>query len=302
MSNSFIGLDWGTTSFRAYLVRGDGSVADEVSAPGGILAVKDGAFEAALEQQIGAWDKSLPVIASGMITSRQGWVEIPYVECPAGPAEIAKAIVRKDLASGRVIHFMTGLHLASPSLGHDVMRSEEMQVFGNLESGANDLGIRHFVTPGTHSKWIDVVDGRITGFATYVTGEVFAVLRQHSILGRLMTSDADDEAAFQRGVAKAFEDPAGLLHNLFSVRSLGLFNEMSCDVLASYLSGLVIGSEIAHASASRDRDADYVILASAGIAQRYQRAMAAAGLKARLGDPLAIVRGETLVAKLAGII
>ncbi len=297
MTHSFIGLDWGTTSFRAYLVRADGSVADEMSAAGGILAVKDGAFEAALEQQIGAWDKSLPVIASGMITSRQGWVEIPYVDCPAGPAEIARAIVRRELASGRVIHFMTGLHLASPTLGHDVMRSEEMQVFGNLDSGAT-----HFVTPGTHSKWIDVVDGRIMNFATYVTGETFAVLRQHSILSRLMTSDADDEAAFQRGVAKAFEDPAGLLHNLFSVRSLGLFNEMTGDALASYLSGLVIGSEIAHASASRDRDAEYVILASAGIALRYQRAMLAAGLKARLGDPLAIVRGETLVAKLAGII
>ncbi len=297
MTHSFIGLDWGTTSFRAYLVRADGSVADEMSAAGGILAVKDGAFEAALEQQIGAWDKALPVIASGMITSRQGWVELPYVDCPAGPAEIAKAIVRKDLASGRVIYFMTGLHLASPTLGHDVMRSEEMQVFGNLDSGAT-----HFVTPGTHSKWIDVVDGRIVNFATYVTGETFAVLRQHSILGRLMTSDADDEVAFQRGVAKAFEDPAGLLHNLFSVRSLGLFNAMPGDELASYLSGLVIGSEIAHASASRDREADYVILASAGIALRYQRAMLAAGLKVRLGDPLAIVRGEAMVAKLAGII
>ncbi len=297
MTHSFIGLDWGTTSFRAYLVRADGSVADEMSAAGGILAVKDGAFEAALEQQIGAWDKALPVIASGMITSRQGWIEIPYVDCPAGPAEIARAIVRRELASGRVIHFMTGLHLASPTLGHDVMRSEEMQVFGNLDSGAT-----HFVTPGTHSKWIDVVDGRIMNFATYVTGETFAVLRQHSILGRLMTSDADDEVAFQRGVAKAFEDPAGLLHNLFSVRSLGLFNAMPGDALASYLSGLVIGGEIAHASASRDRDAEYVILASAGIALRYQRAMAAAGLKSRLGDPLAIVKGEAMVAKLAGII
>jgi 2-dehydro-3-deoxygalactonokinase len=297
MAHPFIGLDWGTTSFRAYLVQGDGSVAAEVSAPGGILAVKDGAFEASLEQQIGAWDKSLPVIASGMITSRQGWIEIPYVECPAGPAEIAKAIVRRQLTSGRVVHFMTGLHLASPSLGHDVMRSEEMQVFGNLDSGA-----KHFVTPGTHSKWIDVVDGRIVNFATYVTGETFAVLRQHSILGRLMTSDVDDEVAFGRGVAKAFEDPAGLLHNLFSVRSLGLFNEMTGDSLASYLSGLVIGSEVGHAAASRDQDAEYVILASAGIALRYQRAMQAAGLKVRMGDPLAIVKGEALVAELAGII
>ena len=297
MSKRFIGLDWGTTSFRAYLVNEMGVVVDEVSAPEGILAVKDGAFEVVLEQHIAAWDKDLPIIASGMITSRQGWVELPYVDCPAGPTELAAALHVKALDSGRVVHFATGLHMASATLGHDVMRSEEMQVFGNLESGA-----QHFVTPGTHSKWIDVEAGRIVNFATYVTGETFSVLRHHSILGRLMTSDVHDEKAFLKGVEKAFEDPAGLLHNLFSVRSLGLYNVLGGDELASYLSGIVIGSEIAHASASRDRSALYAILASPAIGGRYLLAMKAAGLEAILGDPQAIVKGERLVATLAGII
>jgi 2-dehydro-3-deoxygalactonokinase len=259
--------------------------------------VKDNGFEAVLESHIGHWDKSLPVVAAGMITSRQGWIELPYAECPAGPAELAKHIHVHKAKSGRVIHFLTGLHLKSDTIGHDVMRSEETQVFGSLDSGA-----AHFVTPGTHSKWIDVVDGKITRFATYITGEMFSLLRNHSILGRLMTSDDDDEAAFLKGVDKAFADPAGFLHSLFSVRSLGLFNDVPTDKLASYLSGIVIGTEVAHATLSNDRAAKYVILASPGIGGRYVRAMKAAGLDAAMGDPLAVIKGEAEVARLAGVI
>jgi 2-dehydro-3-deoxygalactonokinase len=265
MHKSFIALDWGTTSFRAYLVGADGAAKNQFADSEGILAVKDSGFEAVLEKHIEHWDKSLPVVAAGMITSRQGWIELPYAECPAGPAELAKHIHVHQAKSGRVIHFLTGLHLKSDTIGHDVMRSEETQVFGSLDTGA-----AHFVTPGTHSKWIDVVDGKITRFATYITGEMFSLLRNHSILGRLMTSDDDDEAAFLKGVDKAFADPAGFLHSLFSVRSLGLFNEVPTDKLAPYLSGIVIGTEVAHATLSNDRAAKYVILASPGIGGRWR--------------------------------
>jgi 2-dehydro-3-deoxygalactonokinase len=297
MTKPFIGLDWGTTSFRAYLVNSVGAVSDQIAAAEGILSVKDGAFEHALEQHIAAWDKSLPVIASGMITSRQGWVELPYVDCPAGPEDLAKAIHTKPLASGRTLHFLTGLHLNSPTLGHDVMRSEETQVFGALDSGA-----KHFVTPGTHSKWIDVEDGKITNFATYVTGETFAVMKAHSILGRLMANDVDDEHAFLKGIDRAFADPAGLLHNLFSARSLGLYQELPPEKISSYLSGLIIGAEIGHAISMRDSTQHYVVLASPGIGGKYMTAMKHAGLRVSMGDPLAIVKGERAVAQAAGLI
>jgi 2-dehydro-3-deoxygalactonokinase len=297
MSKPFIGLDWGTTSFRAYLVNSEGAVTDQVSAPEGILAVKDGDFEHALEHNIGAWDKSVPVIASGMITSRQGWIELPYVDCPAGPEDLAKSVHSKTLNSGRNVHFLTGLHLQSPSIGHDVMRSEETQVFGALDSGA-----KHFVTPGTHSKWIDVEDGKITNFATYMTGETFAVMKAHSILSRLMSQDGDDEHAFLQGVDRAFADPAGLLHNLFSARSLALYQELSPDKIASYLSGMIVGAEVAHAVSMRDSTQHYVVLASQGIGGKYMSAMKHAGLRVTFGDPLAIVKGERLVAAAAGLI
>ena len=297
MSKSFIAIDWGTTSFRAYHVDSDGAVINEVSAAEGILSVKDGKFDEALESQIGAWDKSLPILGSGMITSRQGWIERPYLDCPASAADLANALHVHKTEQGRTIHFATGLHYASATTPHDVMRSEETQVFGSLDKGAT-----HFVTPGTHSKWVDVTDGRITKFATYMTGEVYSVLRQHTILGRLITSDADDATSFLKGAKAAFADPTGFLHNIFATRTLGLFNDLSGDELASYLSGVVIGTEVAHAVRHHSKNVKYVVLASPKIGVRYVRAMEAAGLEVSYGNPQAIVKGLREIGRLGGVI
>ena len=297
MAREFIALDWGTTSFRAYRVSTSGHVLDTVSAPDGILAVRDGAFEAALEAHIGAWDTGLPVMAAGMITSRQGWIELPYLPCPASAADLARALHMHTTASGRRIAFATGLSYRAPNGMPDVMRSEETQVFGSL-----DLGLNHFVTPGTHSKWITTKGEAITRYTTYVTGEVFAALKDHTILGRLMKPGADDEEAFAMGVRAALDDPAGFLHRIFSARSLGLFGEIAPEAISSYLSGQVIGTEVAHAIRDNPRDAEYAVLASPGIGARYVKAIEIAGLKVRYGDPEAIVKGLALIARKAGII
>lgn len=297
MSGPFIAVDWGTTSFRAYRIDASGKAVEDIAASEGILSVKDGDFDSALERHIGAWDKSLPILAAGMITSRQGWIELPYLDCPAGAADMARALHRHEMKSGRVVHFSTGLHFLSPSLGHDVMRSEETQVFGALATGA-----RHFITPGTHSKWIDVEEGRITRFSTYVTGELFAVMKAHSLLGRLITGDAPDEGAFRHGVEKSLADPAGLSHVLFSARSLGLYNELPGDKIASFMSGLIVGAEVAHALMTRDPKAGYVVLASRGIGGAYVSALAIAGVEARFGDSLAIVHGLHAIGAAAGIV
>lgn len=297
MARPFIAVDWGTTSFRAYELSAEGAVVREAASPDGILAVKDQAFEAALETHLQGWNAALPILTAGMITSRQGWVERPYVDCPATAADLARALHSHTTASGRSIFFSTGLHYLSPTLGHDVMRSEETQVFGALDDGA-----RHFITPGTHSKWIDVEGETITGFSTYLTGELFALLRTHSILGRLMTAEPAINGHFRSGVEKALAEPAGLSHLLFSARSLGLYNEIPGDGIASYLSGLVIGAEVAHALMSRDLDAGYLILASPKIGGAYAAAMEVAGATASYGDPLAIVKGLRRIGVAAGVI
>jgi 2-dehydro-3-deoxygalactonokinase len=297
VTTAFIALDWGTTSFRAYRASSEGDVLDTVTAPQGILAVKDGAFDAAMEQAIGAWDTKLPVLASGMITSRQGWHDMPYVPCPAGLKEIAAGMKHHRSQRGREIYFVSGLSAFAHDGTPDVLRGEETQVLG-----ASQGGLEHFLAPGTHNKWMDVEDGVIRRFTTYVTGEAFAVFKQHSILGRLMTGEADDERAFEMGVNKGLNDPAGLLHHLFSVRSLGLYDRLRGDQLPSYMSGLLLGTEIGHARQGRSASAAYTILASPHIAARYVRAMAMAGLKARAAEANVAVKGLARIAHAKGVI
>ncbi len=290
-------MDWGTTAFRAYEVNADGKVINTATAPEGILTVQDQRFEETLESHIGTWDKSLPVVASGMITSRQGWVECAYTECPAQVSDLAQSITRKTTASGRTIHFITGLHYNSPTIEHDVLRGEETQVIGSLENGATQ-----FITPGTHSKWISVNGGRIEAFATYMTGETYALYRNHSILGRLMKDGPQDEAAFMRGVAQSLQTPTDMLHQLFSVRTLGLFNEVPPEKLASYLSGLLIGYEVGSAIAGHRGGEQYLVLGSHALAANYVTALRRAGLNVALGDPLSGINGQRLIAKEAGIL
>jgi 2-dehydro-3-deoxygalactonokinase len=297
LSSGFIALDWGTSSFRAYLLNSDGTIQETIAAPHGILAVKDAAFDETLETQIGNWDKALPVMASGMITSRQGWVELPYVACPASLQSIAAAVHPHTSKQGRKLFFVPGISYRSPDGIPDVIRGEETQVFG-----ASKGGHEHFVTPGTHSKWIDVSNGEIRSFSTYMTGEVFALLKNHSILGKLMTGETNNSAAFEQGVRPGLKDPAGFLHCIFSTRTLALFKEMPTDHLSSYLSGQVIGTEIAHAIAKNLAGAQYQILATPALGELYMKAMTIAGLNVSYGEPDVAVKGLRRIAMTAGLL
>lgn len=295
MTAAFIALDWGTTSFRAYLVDHDAHVLESRSGADGILSVKDGGFAVVLERHIGDWDKALPVLAAGMITSKQGWIEVPYCACPAGLIEIAAALRRHRTQSGRDIAFVPGLSVRAAHDAPDVMRGEETQILGAATDGV-------FVLPGTHSKWVHVRDGRIANFTTFMTGEVFAALRQHTILGRLMTAEEHDRDSFERGVRLGLARPDLLLHSLFSVRTLGLFDEIGGAHLASYLSGLLLGCEIAAARTEPSGDGPLTILGSEALTARYGEALALAGLEAKSGPPDITVNGLARIGKAAGII
>jgi 2-dehydro-3-deoxygalactonokinase len=278
-------IDWGTSSFRAYRLAEDGTVRERREAPLGILQLKGPNFAGALESQVGHWEAEDdgPVLMSGMIGSRQGWVEAPYVECPAGPADVAGHLMPVAWRE-RKLWIVPGLVDRTRGVP-DVMRGEETQLFGVMDT----LGPgRHTVClPGTHSKWVRIEHGRIAGFRTHMTGEVFAVLKQHSILGRLMTGAADDDAAFGEGVARAGE-AGGLLHHLFGVRTRGLFEEMPAASLASYLSGLLIGHELAQEADGATR---VHVLGAPQLAPLYARALARAGREAVILDADAAVIG-----------
>ena len=194
---AFIGLDWGTTSFRAYLADARGHALETLPDGEGALALKAGEHEPYLASRIGAWPR-LPILACGMVGAKQGWREAPYRACPAGLAEIAGAMLAVPTSFGEV-RIAPGLTATDRAGAPDVMRGEETQILGALAAG---LGDGAYVLPGTHSKWAHVEDGRVLGFETYMTGEVFSVLKTHSVLGRMMAPERRGEG-FARGLSAA---------------------------------------------------------------------------------------------------
>ena len=296
-----ISVDWGTSNFRAYLADSDGTILAERESPSGILAVEGGKFADVLRAEIGSWVEThgpLPVMMSGMIGSRQGWVETPYVRCPAGIPEIAQALTAFEVDGIGTVHLVPGLDHIPENEPPDVMRGEETQIIGAMGSAPQDT---LFVHPGTHSKWATVLGGVITGFRTYMTGEVFAALKDHTILGRLMTKSPSDGSGFMRGIEAARKGgPAGnLLHQLFSVRTLGLFDQLPGGELSEYLSGLLIGSEIT--AAARPGQA-ITIFGSGELTARYGRAAEALGLTWNPGPEHSVVAGQLLIARAAGLL
>ncbi len=281
-----IAIDWGTSSFRAYRLGSDGRVLDSRSARQGILSVQNGKFSAVLEAQIGDWSAAGdgPVVMSGMIGSRQGWLEVPYAACPAGLEEIA-AGMREVTWPGGTAWIAPGLSCRDEAGIPDVMRGEEVQIIGVLDRlgpGAHTVCL-----PGTHSKWVEVSDGRIARFSTHMTGEAFAVFKAHSILGRLIKDGATDDAAYEDGVRRS-ADAGGLLHHLFGVRARGLFGELNDAASASYLSGMLIGHEIRSAHGGRGR---VNVLCSAQLAEIYGHAFAVLGIEADALDPDSVTKG-----------
>jgi 2-dehydro-3-deoxygalactonokinase len=277
---AFIGIDWGTSSFRAYLADAKGRALETLPDGRGALAVQPGEHEAYLRERLARWPR-LPVIACGMVGAKQGWREAPYVACPAGAAEIAAAGV-----SVGEVRIVPGVRTTDAHGAPDVMRGEETQILGALAAGGGD-GI--YVLPGTHSKWARVEAGRIVGFETFMTGEVYAVLRAHSVLGRMMAAEIPGEG-FARGVeaARGLARPGDLLHAMFAARTFGLFETLPPDQLGEYLSGLLIGAEILAGARGAPRA---TAIGSAGLTARYAGAGAQLGVEISAGPADAALLG-----------
>ncbi len=309
---ALIGLDWGTSSLRGYLLAADGSTIDSVTRPWGIQHLPTGGFADAFMGIAGEWlsrEPALPIVAAGMVGSRQGWREVPYVDCPADTAAIARGLLAFDCEAGR-IHLVPGVIQRGPL--PNVLRGEETQIMGAL---AREPALEReslVVLPGTHSKWVRVRDGRITNFDTFMTGELFAVLREHSLLGKPASEagadaiSADAKAtAFARGLGVARASGAeGIAGRLFTTRSLYLTGELPAAATLDYLSGLLVGEEIRSAVARQPGGhlPSTVLVGEPALCGRYQQAIAAMNMPAArvLADSAAA--GLWQVAKAAGIV
>ncbi len=282
-----IGVDWGTTSFRAFRFAADGTIRDQRSALKGILNVPDSRFADTLREEIGPWLAAGEnhVLLSGMIGSRQGWKEAPYVACPAGAAEIAASLVEIEFDWGQV-KLVPGLSGTDQAGVAEVMRGEETQVFGVLTAmGGSGLAC----LPGTHSKWVQVENGRVISFTTHMTGEAFGALRGHTILGRMMREGPSNGAPFDAGVRRA-GDPGGLLHHIFGARAEVLAGRLAETDAAAYLSGILIGHEVRAALAGRQGEVVHVI-GSPELTALYGRAISTHGVFAERHDGEAAAHG-----------
>jgi 2-dehydro-3-deoxygalactonokinase len=294
-----IALDWGTSNLRASLLGDGGAVIETRAAPGGVMAVPERRFEPALMALAGDWIRELrcPLIASGMIGSRQGWQEAPYLDCPAGIASAAARLLQIPLLAGATLHIAPGLSCTGADGQADVMRGEETQLWGaELPAGTC------CVLPGTHAKWAWMGQANtVQTFQTYMTGELYALLTQHGILGRLMQFGTSSPAAFQQGVALGLKEHANALHVVFAARTAGLMGRLTPQELPDFLSGILIGVEIGSAT-RHSTPAAVSVLGDAGLAARYETALHTAGIITQRVPEHATTRGQWLLAQQAGLV
>lgn len=301
-----IGIDWGSTGFRAYRFGEDGTILETRTSVKGIKSVgpevadRSGAFAAILREELGSWlDGSVTtILMSGMITSRNGWVETPYVATPATDDDLLSGAIRRSL-DGIELIYLPGVSVSEPVA--DVMRGEEVQVFGaNLGTKSSLV-----VLPGTHSKWAHISEGRIESFATFVTGELFDLLRNKSLVGGLAEGDDFHELAFLEGVDEALEDApetGGLVRRLFGARASVLVAGKAPTKVSSYLSGLLIGNEIHEADRMFGAVDRVAIIGSEALEMRYGLAMKRAGIATTSGIRDAAARGLYRIAERMGLI
>jgi 2-dehydro-3-deoxygalactonokinase len=275
-ADGFIAVDWGTTNRRGYLIADGGRMTDEMEDDRGILSVGHEGFDRAVADLKGRLGDR-PLLMAGMIGSNRGWVEAPYVPCPAGLPELAANL--KWVVQDRIA-IVPGLSYSDGDAA-DVMRGEEMQILGAFAEGmiAADALVCH---PGTHNKWIRLEDGRITSFRTVMTGELFNLLREHSILADLLVTSAAVDDAFEAGVRKGLESDE-LTAELFSVRARVLLGKAPRASAASYTSGLLIGTDI-RTGARAAPAGEIVVMGRPELTSLFAAALRIAGRTAREVD------------------
>jgi 2-dehydro-3-deoxygalactonokinase len=269
---AMIAVDWGTTNRRAWALGQDGRVLGERGDGEGLLGVKPGDFARSFATFAASWlgnGRRTLVLMCGMVGSKLGWVEAPYIEAPADLGSLARRLHPVPFDGNARIAIVPGVSCLERGVP-DVMRGEECQVLAVLAN--RKLRDATLLLPGTHSKWVRVEDGRLVSFRTYMTGELYNALTSSGTLAQLMEKGEADGAAFAQGLKQAeAEGPGALTHLLFGVRTLGLFDRLPRASLASYLSGLLIGAEMMDAVAWSEAKS-VIAVGSPKLLENYRRA------------------------------
>ena len=270
--------DWGTSRLRLYLRQGK-MVLDRRDGPG-ISALSQSPRDTFLDL-VGDWREAGPsqALLCGMVGSRNGWREAAYAPCPANAADIRERLLHLD-ADGLPVAIVPGLSCRNALGGPDVMRGEETQILGALSLNPELAKGRHLLAlPGTHTKWVVVEDGSITSFLTAPVGEIYALLREHSILAKAAPGDGPESPeGFARGVARIVEHgPARLPHLIFETRSRQLLDGLPKDEAMGFLSGLLIASDTATTSSWFGDLGQVSLIGAPALSALYAQAIAAHG-------------------------
>ena len=276
LNPDWIAVDWGTSNLRAWAMAANGAVLAEADSDEGMGKLTRDSFEPALLRLIGPWlDGYPPIIACGMVGSRQGWVEAPSRTVPCTPLDAAALIPVPTLDPRLQVQIAPGLMQAQPA---DVMRGEETQIAGALHLMPGYDGV--LCLPGTHSKWAHVSAGEVVSFQTFMTGELFALLSTASVLRHGMQGAGWDDEAFDTAVSDALSRPERLGARLFSLRAQGLIAGLSPDAARARLSGLLIGMELAGAKPYW-LGQPVTLIGAEKLSSAYARALAAQGVQAQ---------------------
>ena len=290
-TDGYIAVDWGTTNRRAYRLDGQGACVASFEDNRGVLSVDTGGFPGAageIRQRLG----DLPMLLAGMVGSTRGWMEAPYVPCPASLGELAERLCWVEPGK---IAIVPGLSILSDGQG-DVMRGEEVQLFGAIASGLipETCFVGH---PGTHNKWVSVIGGRIADFRTVMTGELFAILRERGILAEMLDGEVTLGEAFRDGARRGLGGPT-LTAELFSVRAGVLLGTMTRESAPSYVSGLLIGADVG-VGLGRADGSEMIIMGDSDLTRLYAAAASAGGHDVReIDGEAAFLAGATALAEL----
>lgn len=267
-------VDWGTTNLRVFACEDDGTILKSAQNMQGIKVVPKGGFAAVLTQTLNELGDcgELPIFICGMAGARGGWREAPYCGTPISLADIAANL--SPLPEEFDGYLLPGARTLSPDGTSDVMRGEEIQIFG----GMSRFGFRDGVLclPGTHSKWARIRDGRIADFATFMTGDLYQALSHTILAGDAGTAHCPE--AFGIGLEVSVSGDCGLLHRLFTARTRVLDGELVADQVPSYVSGLLIGHELAEAAPFHDSGEPVVLIGAEMLSRRYRDAFNHFGL------------------------
>lgn len=306
-----IGLDWGTSSLRAFLIDSDGQVLAERNSTDGIMAVSSdstdlrGDFSRIAETVIGDWLTtygSLPMLACGMIGSTQGVAEAGYLDLPTDLSDMGGRLTAVELTTGD-LHIVPGLQKTpTEATAPDVIRGEETQLVGLL--GAAEIEPSTVILPGTHTKWVSCQGQRVTDFTTSMSGELFGLLSTSSILSRLAEpTEGFHAGAFDWGLSVGADDPAAVTSSIFSARTWALNGRLRAEEVNDYLSGMLIGAEVAHQlTLVAESTAPVIVCGTADLTKRYTRALHRAGRETISANPRAAATGLFRIAEQSGLL